>query len=69
MVIIIIMMMITIILVLTLNGDDDRNKQHILGIGRYHQFLYENSADRICVPNAYICWTPSIPLFIHHHLQ
>ena len=56
---------------LILNDDDDKNRQHILGIGRYHQFLHESSAkeDRIRVPNAYICWTPSIPLFLHHHLQ
>ena len=66
----IIMMMIIVILMLTLNDVDDRNRQHILGIGRY-QFLHKSSAEegRICVPNAYICWTPSISLFLHHHLQ
>ena len=44
----------------TLNNDDDRNRQHILGIGVYQQFLHESSEeeDRSCVPNAYICWTP-----------
>ena len=35
------MMMVTVILMLTLNDDDDKNRQHILGIGRYQQFLRE----------------------------
>ena len=54
MVIIIMTMMITVTLMITLNDDDDRNGQHILGIGRY-QLLSSMEEDRICVPNAYIC--------------
>ena len=47
-----IMMMITVILMQTLN-DDDKNRQHILGIGRHQQFLNKSTEkDRICVPNA-----------------
>ena len=37
---------------LTINNDDDRNRQHILGIGNIISFCISAEEDRICVPIA-----------------
>ena len=62
-------MMVTVILMLTLNNDDDINRQHILGIGRHHQFLYMRvvrGRQDLCTQ----CLLDSIiSLFLHYHLQ